>query len=1131
MRDASFARCPWRLELLGTPRLIGSNGEVRLERRTSAALAYLALEGSAVKYRLAGWLWPESTERAARANMRQLLRRLRVSTSDDLVLGTDTIRLAPTVATDVGEMRRFAFDEAYGDLLSVPGDLLEGLESDDLPDFAEWLAFERERVKQLRLLAAARHAEHLERAGDLVGALHASQRALTLEPLSEEAHRALMRLHHLRGDRAAAMDAYRRLERLLRDTLGTEPLPVTKALAGEIARGSVVPTAGAATSPLAVQRPFTLVGREDAWARLEGAWAVKRVAVLAGEAGAGKTRLALDFASSRGVYVHLEARPGDADVPYATAARWTRTLLGLPGRRERLPAWTTSELARLIPEFGVALPLASPDGKLRFFDAVVEACRGFVGVLVLDDLHFADDATLELAGYVLRTLVFEADAPRFLATHRTDEASETCVRVLQALVEADAAEAIDVPTLDESAVARLLDTLELPSATFAEKLTRYTGGNPLFVVETLKHLYETGLVAHGFPDALPPPERAGNVIRRRVRRLSREAQQVARAASVLRRDFDVELLSEVLGVSVLDVLQVWDELEAARLMSGARFVHDIVQEAVLTDTPPAVREVLHRAAARALEARSGDSARVALHWKAGGEPRRAAPLLLLAAARAGEFLRFTDAARFYAAAAACFDGVGEDDAAFEARAAIFERLWLHDLREVLDDERSRLQSGARSALQIARSCAADAVTRLVRHRDGVGAEEAARQGLNALEGAPMVEQATALEVELRRLVIEARVALGRTEGLRDLIARALEVARMSSDRRLAATLDLTVGVALFSTWQDERAVERFLSAASTAEAHGDRYGANLARQNAATVLEHVGQRERAERLRLEVRTHLGATPGTTRVAYLNAVGLGKNFMIRHRYARAAEQFEVARALSRDLEASSGLVERAAAQLSWMLGDLGACEAAARRALAAPDPDAGAFGEAHLWLGRVFAAGGRFEEARASFDEAEARTRTRSLPSTLGSLRLARLAIAPPDETLALADEAVAFARRHGQEELLTAALAERASALLQRGRFTQALASARDAADRWERTPPRDDVLKPLLVYALAHAAVGEWPGVTLQRAAAWLDHALSVNVPAAFAATFRARPTHARLLELAHEAATATKRNREPKR
>ena len=155
-----------KLYLLGVPTLQSPSGSLKLERKTAAVLAYVALEGPSQKYKLAGWLWPDSGETAARNNMRQLLRRLRVAMGE-VVLGEDRIELNPEVEID---LKQLSYLESLPlDLLKQSAELLEGLDYDDTPDFAEWLASTRQKLDDLRAGSARGEALRLEARGSLIG--------------------------------------------------------------------------------------------------------------------------------------------------------------------------------------------------------------------------------------------------------------------------------------------------------------------------------------------------------------------------------------------------------------------------------------------------------------------------------------------------------------------------------------------------------------------------------------------------------------------------------------------------------------------------------------------------------------------------------------------------------------------------------------------------------------------------------------------------------------------------------------------------------------------------------------------------------------------------------------------------
>ena len=263
-----------------------------LERKDAALLAYLALEGSTPRAVLAGLLWPDTPESQARTNLRKRLSRLR---EQGLLEGEDPIGLHGGVEVDV----QLAPDGRAA-LEADPGELLAGLDLTDCPDLAEWLLVWRERLREQHIAQLEAEARRLETASQLDEALEVARRLLALEPHAEVAYRRLMRLHYLLGDRAAALETFRRCREVLQREFGVEPLPETLELAGQIeASGLSVPHEARPTMPLEVLRP-PLVGREPEWARLEAAWARAQMAVVVGGAGMGKTRLLTDFAASHG---------------------------------------------------------------------------------------------------------------------------------------------------------------------------------------------------------------------------------------------------------------------------------------------------------------------------------------------------------------------------------------------------------------------------------------------------------------------------------------------------------------------------------------------------------------------------------------------------------------------------------------------------------------------------------------------------------------------------------------------------------------------------------------------------------------------------------------------------------------
>lgn len=204
-----------------------------LDRKLAGVLAYLTLEGMTPRSRIAELFWPSVPSAAARQSLRQALTRL----PDEVIEGTDPVGLASGMRVDLLEFQSAVREGGGLNREWFSGALLEGLEFGDCEEFNEWLMIERERLEALRLEAFVLESARLERHGEFEGALELARRALEREPLSEENHRRLMRLHDRLGDRAAALRAFEHCRTVLREELGLEPTLETQRLAVLVSRG------------------------------------------------------------------------------------------------------------------------------------------------------------------------------------------------------------------------------------------------------------------------------------------------------------------------------------------------------------------------------------------------------------------------------------------------------------------------------------------------------------------------------------------------------------------------------------------------------------------------------------------------------------------------------------------------------------------------------------------------------------------------------------------------------------------------------------------------------------------------------------------------------------------------------
>ena len=310
-----------RLQLLGEPKLDLGGEAFPLERKDAALLALLAVDGATTRGKAAALLWPDVDDDAARNNLRQRLHRLRRRAGRDVAVTTaDVLRLADGVSHDLSNATELLAQDAG----SVAGELLGSLDYADCEQLDEWLRAAREHWRGTRRNALAEIAAKLEREGHIALALQYSERLLADDPLREHAHRQLMRLHYLRGDRAAALAVFERCRELLQRELGTTAGNETLELAALIESSGTLPSPAVVAKPVSVLRPPKLVGRDAEWSELEIAWQQKRFALVCGEPGIGKTRLLSDFVARHDGAIIVGARPGDARVPFALLARLLR---------------------------------------------------------------------------------------------------------------------------------------------------------------------------------------------------------------------------------------------------------------------------------------------------------------------------------------------------------------------------------------------------------------------------------------------------------------------------------------------------------------------------------------------------------------------------------------------------------------------------------------------------------------------------------------------------------------------------------------------------------------------------------------------------------------------------------------
>jgi len=441
------------------------------------------------------------------------------------------------------------------------------------------------------------------------------------------------------------------------------------------------------------------VGREDALAHLWSAFESARggaggVALLAGEAGIGKTRTAAELARgarAAGARVFSGWCAEDEGAPAYWP--WVQVLRGLAHDAvpRELPRASREEIARLLPEVA-AKPRPpgddGPEARFRLYDAVVALLRAAAEpaplVVVLDDLHWADASSLRLLVFAAREL--REARVLLLGTYRPEDAPGPALALaLAELAREPRHERIALTGLRRSEVARLVARTARvePEPALVDAIFERTDGNPFFVRELGRMLEAEGRLSGSESRAVwwgAIPLAVNDLIARRLARLAPETRELLGVAAVIGRDFPLDALERASEHPRDTIARALAEAERSREVRPHpsdprifRFAHALIHEVLIESLGTARRRALHRKVAEALEAELGERvepplAEIARHWWLGAGPADAARLAaasLRAARAAFERLAYDEAAELCRRALAELDALGA--AAPEAR--------------------------------------------------------------------------------------------------------------------------------------------------------------------------------------------------------------------------------------------------------------------------------------------------------------------------------------------------------------------------------------------------------------------------------------------------------------------------------
>lgn len=644
-RLATFGGC--RLEVPGTalPPGLGAG-------RPLALLTYLAAhrDHAVSRDELADLLWGDRPLRDARRVLRQGLYVIRKTLGPSSLITTrGGIHLGDCLRVDLYEFEeRVRAGDAEGALEMAHGPFLAGFEIPGATAFQQWVDAERARIGSLvREATLVTVQGHVER-GEWDAALRLTEQYLTQDPDDAE---VLCRKADILDKAGRTLEALALARDVLRDAVAQGEWPH---LSGAT-RATLERLTATRDAPQGPDRqrtdeedggllPPSFTGRGDEYRLLVQQWTAAqrgegRVVLVVGDPGVGKTRLVeevLRHAASEGATV-LRGKSYELEdgLLFGALVDVMAQALKAPGFAGVSDIWL-AELSRLLPELVEQYPQLAHTaegeanaGRRRFHEAVAQVLEALAYeapvVCLLDDLHWADDATLELVHYLGRRLC--ATPVLFLVSLRPREASDTLRRLQHSLVAEHGGLSIELEPLGRSSTSTLIASMghgNVAPPKADQAVWDASGGNPFLAVSTVRALVEAGALSVTRDGWIQHDEdrddgtgrvfpEAWELIKGRLGGLPERTREILELAAIIGRSFTADILSKASAEDPSSALVHLEALEAKRILKADRtngvvhfdFAHDRIREAVYEGIDPEQRVLLHSRVAQALAGEAG----------------------------------------------------------------------------------------------------------------------------------------------------------------------------------------------------------------------------------------------------------------------------------------------------------------------------------------------------------------------------------------------------------------------------------------------------------------------------------------------------------------------------------------------
>jgi DNA-binding SARP family transcriptional activator len=638
--------------LLGPPVVYLEDKPVHISRKiVRALLFFLAGEHTFVsRNRIINTFWPEENEADARRHLREILSKLRnaLPLVDALVTDQDQVSLDfQKVSVDLHEFSEVINKNwsAFKPTRDKPLDpdtfkefdrliflwrsphFMAGFNSPDSVDFDIWvrkmsLSMESYRRQIMKILAGDTAGR-----GDLITSLWWLHKALEEDEFDTELQFLYLNTLHQLGRTREALDFYVDLQKLyINEGLGEMPATMQD-LEKKIRATSLNPVQ---TNPVhwpgTVDLSIPFIGRKTVLDDISKVYTRGGCAIVRGEAGMGKSRLAFEIYQKihpRPILFFAQGRSQETDLPFQPLIDSLRRSITSKEWKKLDPIHRGS-LSRLIPELNtlestenLPLPPSSEQGRAAVFEAFYQLLLGLSTenrvIFFVDDAHWCDRSSLEVLGY-LEERKFFLEHGLLLMTARVEEKDDLLEDFLANQKQPNYLQTFSLERFGYNEVFQLADSILgfAPSNALVQRLMLDAGGNPLILIETLRAMQKLDLDAD-LINAVRNIPLAGSIrvlLRNRLKQLDDETKDILFTAAVIGYTFSTSLLEKSCTIKNLSFVSAIEELERVNLIQAITeepstgkysFIHEKIRESLLQEISPVRISLIHEKIAKAMQ--------------------------------------------------------------------------------------------------------------------------------------------------------------------------------------------------------------------------------------------------------------------------------------------------------------------------------------------------------------------------------------------------------------------------------------------------------------------------------------------------------------------------------------------------